>query len=89
MLYWFKFSVCVWTDTFCFLIFGSAAFQMLLLEAVSEGSYSAIFCLCVCIYSINKWPKKHPYRECDVFLLVGFAFGVQQLHPALIQRPFG
>ncbi|NWY40224.1 RB24A protein, partial [Sylvia atricapilla] len=27
--------------------------------------------------------------ECDVFLLVGFAFGVQQLHPALIQRPFG
>ncbi|NXR92126.1 RBM24 protein, partial [Hypocryptadius cinnamomeus] len=26
---------------------------------------------------------------CDVFLLVGFAFGVQQLHPALIQRPFG
>lgn len=23
------------------------------------------------------------------FLLLGFAFGVQQLHPALIQRPFG
>uniref|UniRef100_A0A8D2QNY5 RNA binding motif protein 24 n=1 Tax=Zosterops lateralis melanops TaxID=1220523 RepID=A0A8D2QNY5_ZOSLA len=46
-------------------------------------------CVCVHIYSINKWPKKHPCRECDVFLLVGFAFGVQQLHPALIQRPFG
>lgn len=50
--------VCVWTDTFCFLIFGSTAFEMLLLQAVSEGSYSA-FCVCVCvyIYSINKWPK--------------------------------
>lgn len=43
--------VCVWTDTFCFLIFGSTAFEMLLLQAVSEGSYSAFcVCVCVCIY---------------------------------------
>lgn len=77
----------IWIDAFCFPICGSAAFQTRSLEAVGEGYYSAF--VCVCINSVNKWPKEHPYRECDVFLLVGFAFGVQQLHPALIQRPFG
>lgn len=41
--------VCIWTDTFCFLIVGSTAFQMLLLQAVSEGSCSAIFFMFVYI----------------------------------------
>lgn len=77
----------IWIDIFYFLICGSAAFQTSSLEVACEGCYSAFVCMCV--YSINKWPNEHPYRECDVFLLIGFAFGVQQLHPALIQRPFG
>lgn len=71
--------VCVGTDVFCFLVCGSPALETPPLEAVTLR-------LCACVWQIA---KGNSYGECDVFSLVGFAFGVQQLHPALIQRPFG
>lgn len=60
---------------------------MYTLKCHRSGSFSMRnwdYSFCV---GLVKYLIVYKWKTC--VLLLGFAFGVQQLHPALIQRPFG